>query len=150
MTEPFRYFLRVRYGECDAQHVVYNARYGDYIDLASTEFLRTTFAPRPAFDGTFEFQVAKLLIEWKAPARFDDVLDIAVRVATLGTTSFTLSFEIRVAGKPEVIVTGETVNVHVQGDNGRWTKAAIPEASRHQLTHAALGKIINHAGEFNG
>ena len=36
----FRYYLRVRYSECDAQKVVFNSRYGDYIDLATTEFLR--------------------------------------------------------------------------------------------------------------
>ena len=29
MTAPFRYYLRVRYQECDAQHVVFNARYGE-------------------------------------------------------------------------------------------------------------------------
>ena len=40
MTQPFRYYLRVRYQDCDAQHVVFNARYGDYIDLACFEFLR--------------------------------------------------------------------------------------------------------------
>ena len=37
---PFRYYLRVRYGECDAQKVVFNARYADYVDLAAVEFLR--------------------------------------------------------------------------------------------------------------
>ena len=55
MTAPFRYYLRVRYQECDAQHVVFNARYGDYVDLACFEFLRAAL-PRPTdgFDGTFE------------------------------------------------------------------------------------------------
>ena len=40
MSQRFRYYVRVRYQECDAQHVVFNARYGDYIDLACFEFLR--------------------------------------------------------------------------------------------------------------
>ena len=39
MTSPFRYYTRVRYQDCDAQHVVFNARYGDYVDLAEA-FLR--------------------------------------------------------------------------------------------------------------
>ena len=38
MNQPFRYYMQVRYGECDAQKVVFNARYGDYTDLAATEF----------------------------------------------------------------------------------------------------------------
>ena len=41
MSGHFRYYLRVRYGECDAQKVVFNARYADYIDLATTELAPT-------------------------------------------------------------------------------------------------------------
>ena len=54
MSQRFRYYVRVRYQDCDAQHVVFNARYGDYIDLACFEFLRAAL-PRPTdtFDGTF-------------------------------------------------------------------------------------------------
>ena len=40
MSLPFRFYFRVRYAECDAQKVVFNARYGDYVDLGFTEFLR--------------------------------------------------------------------------------------------------------------
>jgi acyl-CoA thioester hydrolase len=146
MSTPFRYFLRVRYGECDAQHVVYNAKYGEYIDLAATEFMRTAFAPESVFGGSFEFQVVKLLVEWKAPARLDEVLEISVRPTRFGTTSFTLGFELRVAGHPDVIVTGETVNVHATRDGTHWTKAAIPAATRTKLETVPLGRSINHAG----
>ncbi len=30
LSENFTLLLRVRYGECDAQQVVFNARYADY------------------------------------------------------------------------------------------------------------------------
>ena len=40
MAQPFEFLFRVRYDECDPQGVVFNARYGDYIDLALTEFMR--------------------------------------------------------------------------------------------------------------
>ncbi len=147
MKQPFRYLMRVRYGECDAQRVVFNAKYGEYLDLASTEFMRSAFPPRRQFDGSFEFQVAKLLIEWKAPARFDDVLEISARVTKMGNTSFTLGFEVRIAGYLAVIVTGETVNVHVHDDNGQWKKATISDDARQRLLHNPLGKITNHAGD---
>ena len=52
--KPFRYFVRVRYQDCDSQHVVFNARYGDYIDLAVTEFLAATMPQRNPFANTFE------------------------------------------------------------------------------------------------
>jgi acyl-CoA thioester hydrolase len=146
MTEPFRYFLRVRYGECDAQHVVYNPKYGEYFDLAATEFMRTAFAPQSVFGGTFEFQVVKLVVEWTSPAQLDDVLEIRVQPTRFGTTSFTLGFEIRVAGRDEPIVTGETVNVHAARVDGAWRKEAIPPDLRARLETAAAGNIVDHAG----
>lgn len=42
MNMPFTVVIRVRYGECDQQGVVFNARYGDYINTAALEFLRVT------------------------------------------------------------------------------------------------------------
>ena len=141
---PFRYCLRVRYGECDQQGVVYNARYGEYVDLASTEFLRATFAPLNCFDGTIEFQVVKLLVEWTAPARFDDTLCIDVTLKTLGTTSYTLAFAMRRAGQAETIVTAETVNVNIEPKT--WTKAPLPADFRARLTAAARGQVVDHGG----
>ena len=43
MTSPFRYYTRVRYQDCDAQHVVFNARYGDYADAARIEYQRVVW-----------------------------------------------------------------------------------------------------------
>ena len=145
MTTPFRYYLRVRYQECDPQHVVFNARYGDYIDLACFEFLRAAL-PRPqdCFDGTFESQTVRQVVEWKAGARFDDVLEVAVRTSRLGTTSFTLSFEIRRAGEGDPLVTSETVYVHV--DKATYTKRAIAPQMRAALQSGAAGKVVDHAG----
>jgi acyl-CoA thioester hydrolase len=141
---PFRYLLRVRYGECDAQGVVYNPRYGEYVDLAGTEFLRAALAPRSAFDGSVEYQVVKLLIEWRAPARFDDILDISVQCTSLGTTSMTLGFEMRRLGTNDALVTAQSVMVHV--DNTTWTKRALPPFLREAIEGGARGQVVNHAG----
>jgi acyl-CoA thioester hydrolase len=145
MTAPFRYYLRVRYQECDQQQVVFNARYGDYADLACIEFMRATL-PRPtdAFDGTFEIQTVRQVIEWKAPARFDDVLEVSMRASRIGTTSFTLSAEMRRAGAADPLVTTETVYVHV--DAKTFRKQEIPPAMRAALEAGAAGKVTDHAG----
>ena len=144
-TQPFCYYLRVRYQECDAQHVVFNARYGEYIDMACFEFLRAAL-PRPSdvTDGTFEIQTVRQVVEWKRPARFDDVLEISVRTGRIGSTSFTLSFDIRRAGEAEPLVTSETVYVHV--DPKTWTKREIAPAMRAALEAGAAGKSTDHAG----
>lgn len=83
--------MQVRYAECDAQQVVFNARYGDYIDIAATEFFDTVTAEQPSTTSAFDYQVVKLTIEWKAPARYRDTLELSVRVTHLGNTSFALT-----------------------------------------------------------
>lgn len=144
MADPFRYYLRVRYSECDAQKVVFNARYGDYIDLATTEFLRALGYGEELFSGELDFQLVKQTIEWKAPARFDQVLEISVHAKHLGNTSFTLSAEFRVAGENRVIVTAETVYVLVTPHT--LTKKLIPPELRAAMEKGASGLVVDHAG----
>jgi len=146
MTQPSRYYTRVRYQDCDAQHVVFNARYGDYIDLAVTEFLRASFPGRDPFDGSLEIQVVRQLIEWKAPARFNDALEIAVRVIRLGTTSFTVAFDMRIAGQSDTIVTAELVYVVV--DAKTWTKRPVTADERARLDAGGAGQITDHGGFY--
>jgi acyl-CoA thioester hydrolase len=145
MNERFRYRLRVRYGECDAQKVVFNARYGDYIDLASLEFLRVVL-PRPAdlISGAFDYQLVKQTIEWKAPIRFDDVAEIAVWCKHIGRTSFTLAFEFRIAGTDAVTAMAETIYVLV--DSATLTKTPLPLDVTQALQSGGAGRIVDHAG----
>lgn len=148
MTRPFRYFVRVRYQDCDNQHVVFNARYGDYIDLAITEFLAATMPERDPANNLFEIQVKKQTIEWTAPARFNDVLEISTAVSRMGNSSFDVSFEMRIAGTPDPIVSAACLYVHVVDDNGRWRSTPIPDGPRAQLLAGAKGKVVDHAGYF--
>lgn len=160
MALPFRYYLRVRYQDCDAQHVVFNSRYSEYADLACFEFLRAAL-PRPTdgFDGTFEIQTVRQVIEWKSPARFDDVLEVSVWVSRIGTTSFTLSTEMRRADGPtdpsrrdgtrerggsKVLATTETT--YVQVDHATFAKRAIAREIRAALEAGARGQTTDHAG----
>jgi acyl-CoA thioester hydrolase len=146
MTTPFRYYLRVRYGECDAQKVVFNARYGEYVDLATTEFLRALGYDYELFSGELDFQLVKQTFEWKAPARFDQVLEIAVSAKHVGNTSFTLSAEFRIAGLDDhpVIVTAETVYVLVAPRTLK--KAPISPQLRAAMEKGAPGMATDHAG----
>jgi len=143
MSGYFRYYLRVRYGECDAQKVVFNARYADYIDLATTEFVRALGFGEALANGILDYQLVKLAVEWKAPARYDQVLELSVHATRLGNTSFTLATEFRVAARPEIIVTAETVNVVVEAHTLR--KTPLPPDFRAALDKGAAGVITDHA-----
>ena len=144
MTERFHYYLRVRYAECDAQKVVFNARYGDYVDLAATEFLGALGFRNVMVVGDLDYQVVKQTIEWKGSARFDQVLDISVAAKHLGNTSFTLLTEFRIAGTEPVIVTVETVYVLVDAKTLR--KTPLPADLRQRLDQGAPGSVVDHAG----
>lgn len=143
MTDHFRYYLRVRYSDCDAQKVVFNARYAEYVDVATVEFLRASCPDH----GFFEYHLVKQTIEWKAPARFDQILELSVYIQQLGTTSFTIATDIRVAGLDPVIARVETVNVYI--DETSMLKTSIPSDLRAALERGAPGVVVDHAGYFS-
>lgn len=90
MGEPFEYPLRVRYGECDVQGIVFNAHYLAYFDVSMTELWRAAFGRYQAMlDRGVDMVLAEARIRYRRPARFDDELKLGVSVTRLGTTSVT-------------------------------------------------------------
>ena len=142
----FRHYLRVRYGECDAQKVVFNSRYADYVDVAVNEFLRAAGLEGEMVHGPYDFQLVKQTMEWKGSARFDDVLELSVAARRLGNTSFTLGAEVRKAGSPSLIAAVETVYVLV--DAKTLEKVAIPDHLRAALAAGAADVTTDHAAYF--
>jgi acyl-CoA thioester hydrolase len=143
MTAPFRYYLRVRYIECDAQKVVFNSRYSEYVDVSINEFLRAAGILGDFIEGNLDFQLVKQSVEWKAPARFDQVLELSIAAKQLGNTSFTVATDFRIAGDDRVIATAETVCVLVDGKT--LAKLPIPPYVRAALQHGAAGRATDHA-----
>ena len=142
--QPFRYYLRVRYSECDSQKVVFNGRYGEYVDLAVTEYMRALGLTSGGMFTEFDYQVVKQTIEWRAPARFDDVFEISVQTKHLGNTSFTLLAEFKIAGREQITTSVETIYVNV--DPKTLTKMPLAENVRAALTRGAPDVQIDHAG----
>ena len=85
---PFRYaaYARVGFSDTDAQGVVYYGRYMPYFDLARNEYHR--HLGRVHLDGV-DFAMRATSVEYHAGARFDDLLEVFVRVERIGTTSIT-------------------------------------------------------------
>jgi len=114
VKESFRFShsIRVRWSEVDAQSVVFNPHYLTFADIAVTEYYRAIGMPYPtAFDvAVADLYARKTQIEYHSSARFDDVLDLYVRVSRLGRSSF--DFYIEVARSEESIATIEMTYVH--------------------------------------
>src|SRR5439155_2132927 len=81
--------IRVRYGECDPQGVVFNAHYFAYFDVVLTEAWREAIGPYNDMieeHGT-DLVVAEASARFLGPARFDDLIDVEWRITRLGTTA---------------------------------------------------------------
>ncbi len=79
-------------------------------------------------DG-IDLQVVEATARYKAPARFDDELDIDIEVTHLGTTSMVTDLAVRRDG--ELLVEGRLVHVFV--DLAAMEKIPIPDGTREAL-----------------
>ena len=99
--------FRVRWAECDPQGVVFNANYFLYFDIGMTEYLRVLDLQG---DHAAEFFVVHSEADFRASARFDDELEIAVRCGRIGRTSMTINMAIFRGA--ELLTEGSLVYVH--------------------------------------
>jgi acyl-CoA thioester hydrolase len=136
MSAPFVHELRVRYGECDPQGIVFNANYLLYFDVAFTELWRAAVGPwQEMVERGVDAVVAEANLRFRAPARFDDVLRLEARVAELGRTS--LRTEIDVVRDGAVLVEGWLR--HVTVETFTWGKIELPDWVRDGLRRFAAG-----------
>jgi acyl-CoA thioester hydrolase len=133
---PFVHRLRVRFHECDPQGVVFNAHYFTYFDIALTEMWRAAFGSYQSVveQGT-DVVVVEATATYRAPARFDEEIDVELGVARLGTTSMTTETAIRRDG--QLLVEGRLVHVFV--DPSTMAKQEIPAHIRAGLEAYAPG-----------
>jgi acyl-CoA thioester hydrolase len=139
---PFRYLLRVRYGECDAQGIVYNARWGEYVDIAVSEYTRVLFGSAEASATGLDWRLVKQTTTWHASAKFDDVLDIRAHTLRTGTTSFAIATEVHRFIDGHHLASVETIYVMVSTSG---EKRPIPDAARAALERGAPGVVVDHA-----
>lgn len=144
MTDCFAILIRVRYAECDSQKIVFNARYGDYVDLAVTEYYRQAIG---GYDQMLEqgmdAQVVSLKTDWSSPARFEDVLRISVEPLRFGNTSYTLRMTFTDHATDRLVAVSEITNVMVKPVTHE--KMAIPQHFRDAMQRPA-SKVVNLAG----
>jgi acyl-CoA thioester hydrolase len=117
----FTHSLRVRWAECDAQGIVFNVNYFLYFDVGMTEYLRAL-----GFEGDqmVEFFTVHAEADYRAPAKFDDEIEVAIRCVRLGKTSMTLKAAI--FRGDEVLTEGSLTYVHA--DVETQNKSPIPAA----------------------
>lgn len=130
MSDEFRHRLRVRYGECDPQGVVYFARYPEYVDIGMTELWRERIGPyNDMVEAGSDMVVAELGLRYRGSARFDDELDVVIGVERLGETSLTCTW--RIERERDVLVEGTIRQVCI--DPATKAKKRLPPDVRAAL-----------------
>lgn len=83
--------IRVYYEDTDAAGVVYHANYLNYFERARTEFLREQgYSVAELARRGWIFPVVRMEIDFKSPARHDDLLRVDTYTERVGGSSFTL------------------------------------------------------------
>lgn len=125
-VSEFFYTLRVRYSEVDAQARVFNAHYLTYFDTGLNEYMR--FLGYDYLEETkktgLDFVVTRSLIEYKAPAAFDEELEIHIKPGSVKPAS--IQWDLRILKKKDgsLVCTGELTWAFV--DLAKGVPAKLP------------------------
>lgn len=130
--------VRVRYGECDMQRVVFNANYFVYCDDAVDCWIRFALADQLLAAGTttdlhalgFDFMLKKTELTWYAPVKFAETAQLHCAVTRWGRSSF----EVAIAGKVEDEVRFDAVITYVSIDPITQRPTSIPDLVRRALS----------------
>ncbi|HTF37711.1 MAG TPA: thioesterase family protein [Blastocatellia bacterium] len=133
----FHHDIRVRFADTDLQAIVFNANYLTYYDVAWTEYFRAVgFEWKDLIALGVDTVLARTTMEFKSPARFDEILEVHTRVSKIGTTSLTFEFAIYPQGEDRLI--GSATSLYVCVDPKTLKSSPVPDRLRQRI------------GEFEG
>ena len=117
--------IATSYFQYDQQGVVFNMWYFGWFDDAMTQFLGEIGYPYTALNADgLDVQLVHTEADWRDAVRYGEQVEIDVATERIGSTSFTLSFSVRVGD--QVRSTGRTVYV-VVGTDGSGKRPVPPK-----------------------
>jgi acyl-CoA thioester hydrolase len=128
MTEH-RHTLRVYYEDTDFGGVVYYANYLKFYERGRSEALRALGVDQVAMKAEgLVFVVRRAEVDYIAPARFDDMLEVLTSVDKVGGASAVMAQRILRDG---VVLSEASIRVACMDSSGR--PARFPDAMRRSL-----------------
>ena len=119
--------IRVRYQETDNMGVVYYANYLVWFEVARTEYLRSAgVSYRHLEEKGMYLMVAGASCQYKAPARYDDIIRIQTWIPKMKNSSLDFAHKLYIGDK--LIATGESVHVFT---NKKGRPVRIPKEIRN-------------------
>ena len=130
MSRPFVHELRVRWGECDPQGIVFNANYVAYFDDTVGALWREAFGSYQAMvERGLDMVVAEMNVRYRGSARPEDEIRVEASVERFGETSMSVRLDVK--REDELLVEGTIRYVFL--DTTSWEKTAIPTWIRDGL-----------------
>ena len=117
----YQFEVRVRYAETDQMGVVYHGNYAQYFEMGRVEWLRNLgVSYKWMEENGIMLPVVSLSMNYKKPARYDDVL--TVKTFLKSQTSVKIEFDYEIYNQNnELLTTGNSVLVFVDIKSGRPT-----------------------------
>jgi acyl-CoA thioester hydrolase len=138
MVKPplFSWPVRVYYENTDAGGVVYHSNYITFMERARTEFLRRLGIELGALerDERVLFAVRSVTVDYRSPARLDDLLDVTVDIKEARPASLTFLQSVRLGER--VLCDGEVRVASLSADHFKPT--AIPQTLQGLLDQILL------------
>jgi len=117
--------LRVRYAETDQMGVVYYANYLVWFEVARTDWLRSLgWTYREMEESGILLPVIEAQCEYRAPARYDDEMEIRTTGHLLSLVRVSFSYEVRLGPQGQLAAVGRTTHA-ATGRDGRPSR--LPE-----------------------
>jgi YbgC/YbaW family acyl-CoA thioester hydrolase len=132
--------LRVRWSECDAQGIVFNAQVLAFLDHAANEYWRALALPYPEGLAVLGADVVLRACDlaFHAPARFDEALHVGLRLAELGRSSFVMQGRVRRGA----LLLYEARSRYVLVDRASSRPTPLPELLRSLLQDFESGRPV--------
>ena len=117
----YQFSVRVRYSETDQMGVVYHGNYAQYFEMGRVEWLRNLgVSYKWMEDNGIMLPVVSLQINYKKPARYDDLLTVKTIFKSQSSVKIEFDYEIY-NEKGELLTTAYSMLVFVDMKTGRPT-----------------------------
>ncbi len=104
--------VRVRFAETDAMGVVYHANYLPWCEVARLELIGSIgLSYRKMNEDGFHLPVVEAHLNYKRPAKFDDIVEIKASIKTKPSVKIKVEYEMYANGV--LLVSGYTMHVFV-------------------------------------
>ncbi len=121
--------FRVRYAETDAAGIVHHSSYVVWFEEGRSEFSRQLGLPYAELerDG-IDLIVTRVEVRYRSPARYDDLVEVWTRMATLRSRTMTFAYRVVRAADGTLLAEGTTEHLAVRRVTGRPVR--IPDRFR--------------------